>query len=374
MKNKKLGLFFTRNISLEVWRDKGLLDREKLIYEEHLKKGTLSEVTWFTYGHNDSDIAKELKEKGRLHPSINIVPMPKYFPESKLGILFYSFLMSFINFERLSKLDFFKTNQMDGAWAAVIAKLLTQKPLIIRTGFTLSLFLLKKSRLNFSIISLVEKYIYQFSDLAYVSSEADKGYLTERYGLSTNHIKVLHNYIDTELFFDKGLERKDAYVFIGRLNSQKNLFALLEAFKGSSHKLDLYGDGDQKEELENSNNSENISFKGRISNDQVAEVLNSYKYYILPSFYEGMPKTLLEGMASGCLALGTPVVGINEVIRHNHNGLLAASTSAEDIKALIKLSRASDASGLIEASKNTIDKEFSLKGISNLEAQFWATL
>jgi hypothetical protein len=34
-----LGLFFTRGVSLKLWVDTGLYDREKLIYEEHLKKG-----------------------------------------------------------------------------------------------------------------------------------------------------------------------------------------------------------------------------------------------------------------------------------------------------------------------------------------------
>ena len=49
---------------------------------------------------------------------------------------------------------------------------------------------------------------------------------------------------------------------------------------------------------------------------------NSYVIYVLCSFYEGNPKTLLEAMASGCVVIGTDVPGISSVISHKKNGLL----------------------------------------------------
>jgi hypothetical protein len=53
-------LFYTREVLLETWLDTGLLDREKLIYEEHLKRGHLERVYWLTYGSHDAELAKEL--------------------------------------------------------------------------------------------------------------------------------------------------------------------------------------------------------------------------------------------------------------------------------------------------------------------------
>ena len=49
---------------------------------------------------------------------------------------------------------------------------------------------------------------------------------------------------------------------------------------------------------------------------------NRCKVYVLCSLYEGNPKTLLEAMACGCAVVGTNVLGIQEIIRHQENGLL----------------------------------------------------
>ena len=39
-----LSLFFTRNISLEIWLKAGLFDREKTIYEQYLKRDYIKEI------------------------------------------------------------------------------------------------------------------------------------------------------------------------------------------------------------------------------------------------------------------------------------------------------------------------------------------
>ena len=50
-----------------------------------------------------------------------------------------------------------------------------------------------------------------------------------------------------------------------------------------------------------------VKFNGVVANDKLPDILNEYKYYILASNYEGMPKTLLEAMACGNLCIGTNV-------------------------------------------------------------------
>ena len=87
-----LSLFFTRNVSLENWISQGLFDREKLIYEEHIKDNNLEKVYWFTYGSNDHRLSEELKKENRLHENIEIFEMPKFFNIPKIGSFFYSFI------------------------------------------------------------------------------------------------------------------------------------------------------------------------------------------------------------------------------------------------------------------------------------------
>ena len=62
----KLALFFTRNVSMKTWLETGLLDREKLLYEKHLRSGALAKVYWLTYGVDDAELAEQLKSKADL--------------------------------------------------------------------------------------------------------------------------------------------------------------------------------------------------------------------------------------------------------------------------------------------------------------------
>ena len=90
MDDNVLGWFFTRGISLEMWVNRGLFEREKLLYEEHLKKSYFNKVFWFTYGTFDSDIAIKLKKDGKLHQDIYVFGMPSIFKIPMVGSWIYS--------------------------------------------------------------------------------------------------------------------------------------------------------------------------------------------------------------------------------------------------------------------------------------------
>lgn len=323
-----LGFSFSRNMSIEKWDKLGLLDREKLIYEKHLKDNNLEKVYWFTYGANDSKYQKDVNDK------IYIVPMPKVF-DNKIGINIYSFLMPFIQKKYLKDCDIYKNDQMDGSWSVVIAKLLYKKKLLIRTGFTLSLFMKQKSAKIKEFIGLcMEKFAYGFCDFATVSSEVSKRYIVDKFTLKETGVKVMYNYIDTDKFKpSKELDRKDRLLFIGRFDDQKNIKNLLKAMQGLGIGLDLYGDGVLKDELISISEDLKIdvNFLGKVANSKMPEVINGYKYYVLPSLYEGMPKTLLEAMSCGVICIGTDTLGINEVISDKDNGYLIYGNEANDI-------------------------------------------
>ena len=110
----KLVLFFTRGVSLEIWVNQGLFDREKLIYEEHLRQGNFKKVYWITYGDDDKRLSENLKKENRLHKDIEILQMPKIFKIPKIGSYIYSFLLPLFYKNELQESDILKTNQMDG--------------------------------------------------------------------------------------------------------------------------------------------------------------------------------------------------------------------------------------------------------------------
>ena len=56
--------------------------------------------------------------------------------------------------------------------------------------------------------------------------------------------------------------------------------------------------------------------------EDIAEVLACSHIAVLPSYGEGMPKTLLEAAACGRPIVATDVSGCREVVHHGGNGLL----------------------------------------------------
>jgi len=371
-----LALFFTRAVSLKTWLDTGLFEREKQIYEAHLEAGTFNQIYWLTYGSNDKKIAENLKKQGQLHSSILICQMPIIF-NIPVGSWFYSFLLPLVHHKALRNSHYLKTNQMDGSWSAILAKWFYKKPLVVRTGYTLSQLenqLKRYSIIKRKIIELIEKFAYKFSDIAVVASQHNKNYLIEKYAIEADKIQVIGNYIDIQRFVPNPTIKKEPnkIIFVGRLSPEKNLYNLIDAITETNLTLDIYGQGILRKELESyaTQKKAKVNFMGVIPNNQLPRILNSYQYYILPSLYEGMPKTLLEAMACGLVCIGTNVTGINEVIEDGVNGYLAVSINHNNLyKVILKATSITNTSLIQENAKQTILNNYSLDAILNKEKE-----
>jgi len=374
----KLALFFTRNVSLRLWVDSGLFDREKLIYQEHLHKGNLQKVYWLTYGKDDGAIAEQLKSEGHLHQDIVLLPMPRLF-YGPFGRLLYSFLMPLIYYRLLRSADILKTNQTDGSWSGVITKWLYKKPLIARSGYTLSRFARKKAgaKLKVRLAECIERLACNYADITVVAGSRDKQYICSKYSVPPEKVKVMHNYVDTGIFYPMSCKKySDRMIFVGRLEQQKNLSALIEAVSTTDFILDIYGKGRLHEQLKRNAKELNaqVSFMGVMPNEKMPEVLNSYTYYILPSLYEGMPKSLLEAMACGLICIGTNVEGTNEIIEDGVNGYMAKGTDAPMLAEAINRAIRLPADSICARAIQTIRDEFAVEAIVEQETELFESL
>ncbi len=81
-------------------------------------------------------------------------------------------------------------------------------------------------------------------------------------------------------------------------------------------------------------NNLNVNFLGQFSNISLPTIINRYQIFILPSIYEGNPKTLLEAMSCGLAVIGTDVEGIKDIIKHMKNGYLCKTDSKSIRKAI----------------------------------------
>ena len=67
IKDKTLALFFTIGMSLKIWYDRGMIEREVAIYNKLSKH--FSHIYFFTYGDEG-----DLKFKSHLADNIRIIP------------------------------------------------------------------------------------------------------------------------------------------------------------------------------------------------------------------------------------------------------------------------------------------------------------
>jgi glycosyltransferase involved in cell wall biosynthesis len=369
----KLALFFTRNVSLQEWVDRGLFGREKLLYERHLQTGFLSRVFWLTYGAGDGVLAGRLQREGRLHSNIEVLPLPRAYRRRPARWL-YPFLAARVHGDRLREADVFKTNQADGAWAAAAAARRFGKPLVVRTGYAaLELAEAQGAPLRRrALLGWAESRAYRRADAVLVASPAQRDYVCGRYGVPAARVRVLPNYVDTERFCPLSLDRDpEALVFVGRLMPVKNLESLVTAAARADRPLVLYGDGPLREPLARAAAREGcrLSFRGAVPNADLPRALNGFRTFVLPSTYEGAPKALLEAMACGLVCVGTDVPGIRAVIRDGENGYLARGPDPDALAEAVRRAAAGPWAEISGAAAQTIRERHALSTVAAMEQQ-----
>ena len=376
-----LGVFFTRGVSLKQWVDSGLYDREVLIYQQHLRSGLFERIYWFTYGGADLDVAARLREDGRLPAGIQIVQRPAWIGcFGRAANLVYTLLMPLLAFRFLRKCNVFKTNQMDGAIAAVVSSAMLRCPLYVRTGYTLSLFVDRihaNNPLRRRFAWLTEYIAFNQCSASSVSSRFDRDYVAKRYALAGRAPVIVGNYIDTEAFRPRsGIVKIDRLLFVGRLSPEKNLNAAIAACADAGIGLDIVGDGPDKKMLEETASAKgaDVSWIGVVPNGRLPELLCGYQYFILPSLWEGMPKALLEAMAAGLVCIGTDTTGINEVITDGVTGYLSSGPSALELTKAIRRAIEGDKERISSAATDLVVQTYSLTAIASKESEIFNSL
>ena len=132
-------------------------------------------------------------------------------------------------------------------------------------------------------------------------------------------------------------DRTAEALYVGRLESYKGLGDLLEAVRcaraaGADFRLSIVGDGSIHTELKTQATSlgvdDCVTFLGQIDRKRIPDHYRSADFLVLPSIVEGMPNTILEGMASGLPVLATQIPGSEELV-DDRNGILVEPSCPE---------------------------------------------
>lgn len=121
-------------------------------------------------------------------------------------------------------------------------------------------------------------------------------------------------------------------VYAGRLeDKQKKINETINAFiflakKHKNIKFTILGEGSKKKELlnkvQNHKVADRIVFKAKLTGDAYHAELIKNDIICLLSDYEGMPGSIMDGMACGLVPVCTKFNGIDELILHKKNGIL----------------------------------------------------
>lgn len=127
-------------------------------------------------------------------------------------------------------------------------------------------------------------------------------------------------------------------LMLGRLNRGKGAYDLVQAAAAMAHddfRLKLGGDGEIEQVREAARAAgvgEHVDLLGWVGPKEKARHLGAATVFVLPSYYEGLPMSVLEAMAAGMPVVTTPVGGIPEAVTDGVEGFLVAPG---DIAALV---------------------------------------
>jgi glycosyltransferase involved in cell wall biosynthesis len=184
-------------------------------------------------------------------------------------------------------------------------------------------------------------------------SMALKSEICKLYALQSSDIFTIRNPVSTSLFdhiSKKINEDRFDLLFTGRLERRKGAEVLIKALP-SILQLDkrvhftLAGNSEPggkhwyRENLERSLSAEQrtrVYLSGALNHENLPVLYCRSSLFLFPSLFENAPYSLLEAMAARLPVLASNSSGINEIIKHNENGLLFNPQDPQDLIEKVK--------------------------------------
>lgn len=227
-----------------------------------------------------------------------------------------------------------------GAFASTLHRNCQFYGLITGLGFAF-----QKGGIKRNILSILVKWLYKialvnankviFQNPDNLRAFTDSGIVSKNKSFLVNGSGV-----DLKYFTRKPLSKEVKFLLIARLLGDKGIVEYMEAASivkrlYPNAEFDLVGpedpspDGIRREQIDKWHNQGVIQYHG--SAKDVRSYLESCSIFVLPSYHEGMPRTVLEAMATGRPILTTDVPGCRETVVNGENGWLVEKGSSQQL-------------------------------------------
>lgn len=139
------------------------------------------------------------------------------------------------------------------------------------------------------------------------------------------------------------IENREYFLMLARMCSKKGVYDLIDAVELVKKEIPdvhvfLAGDGEIEKVrtlIKNKKLQKNIEVVGWIDSSEKISLLKKVATVILPSYHEGLPMSILEGMAAGKAIVSTRVGAIPTVV-HPDNGILIEAGNVDELANAIK--------------------------------------
>jgi glycosyltransferase involved in cell wall biosynthesis len=186
---------------------------------------------------------------------------------------------------------------------------------------------------------LMKTYVFRNSELIFARSWKLKERIEKEYG---RNAIVIPSAADSSFFKPISSKRElrqkwglkpdsPTILTVCNLDKNKGVDILIRAVKELEFddvNLLIAGEGAERKALEELASEleiqKNVSFLGFRSRDELLELYNLADIFALASYSEGLPRALIEAMASGCIAIVTNVGDAEAVVTESFNGFLVS--------------------------------------------------
>ncbi len=190
------------------------------------------------------------------------------------------------------------------------------------------------------------RFVLKKTDLVICLSEKWRQYYMAEFGMK--RLEVVNNVIEHPLdppSVSPASNGRVNLLFLGLICDSKGVFDLLDVVARSRTLVDgritvtIAGNGETErlqQLIRERHPDGEVEFAGWVNGVQKAALLHSCDIYVLPSYNEGLPISILEAISYGKPIIATPVGGVPEIVRPGFNGWLVEPGNGSALQSVLQ--------------------------------------
>lgn len=193
-----------------------------------------------------------------------------------------------------------------------------------------------------TLVSWLQSTVFSATDEVVVLSPYWRDVLEQVTGETT--ISVVPNAVDPGDYDPSYSSSVPHVVFVSNMVARKGVRELVRALESLQARVDrdfrvsIAGAGPLESHVERiADEYDNVEYLGYVSEERKRELLNEGSVFVLPTYAEGLPIAMLEGMAGGNAIVSTTVGSIPEVVDDDRGILIEPVDEDQLADALVSL-------------------------------------